>query len=68
MSHFYSIIFIKLLIAYKSSKGLIGGIVAGVVIYGDTVSDTECETGYVKVENVCAETCGLTPCEEMINI
>ena len=42
---------------FKSSKGLIGGIVAAVLIYGDTVSDTECEIGYVKVENVCIDMC-----------
>ena len=44
-------------IAYKSSKGLIGGIVAAVIIYGGTVPDKECETGFVKVENVCVDIC-----------
>ena len=52
----------------KSWKGLIGGVVAAIIIYGDPVSDTECGTGYVNVENVCVETCALNPCEELIQI
>ena len=80
---------------------MIGGIIAAVIILGDTVSDKECETGYVKigndcvdmcegincgiggnclsgnctcqtgyinVETFCEETCGLPPCQELINI
>ena len=27
----------------------------------------KCETGYVKVANVCEETCVLNPCKELIN-
>ena len=50
-------------------KVVIGGIIAAVIIFGDTPSgDTECETGYVKVENVCEETCALGPCKELIKI
>ena len=30
------------------------------------VSDTECETGLVKVQNVCKETCAVRPCKELI--
>ena len=50
-------------------KVVVGGIIAVVVIFGDTQSgDTECETGYVKIDNVCEETCALTPCQELIKI
>ena len=31
------------------------------------VSDTECETGLVKVQNVCKETCAVRPCKELIH-
>ena len=48
-------------------KAIVGGIVAAVIVTGDKVTDTECEMGYVKVENVCEETCALTPCKELIN-
>ena len=51
---------------------IIGGIIAVVIIFedplsgdipsGDTLSDTECETGYVKVDKICEETCALGPC------
>ena len=34
-----------------------GGIVAAVIVSGDTVSDIECEIGYVKVENSCVDMC-----------
>ena len=54
-------------IVFKSSKGL-GGIVAAVLIYGNTVSDSECDIGYVKIENVCEETCALDPCKELVKI
>ena len=36
---------------------MIGGIAAAVIIYGNTVSETECEAGYVNVENVCVDMC-----------
>ena len=42
---------------FESSKGLIGGIVAAIVIYGDTVSDTECQIGHLKIGNVCIDMC-----------
>ena len=45
---------------------MIGGVVAAVIIFGDTVSDKECESGYVNVENNCEETCALSPCKELI--
>ena len=41
---------------------VICGVVAVVIIF----SDTECETGLVKVQNVCKETCGVRPCKELI--
>ena len=34
-----------------------GGIVAAAITFGDKVPDTECETGYVMVENVCVDMC-----------
>ena len=38
-------------------------------MFGDPLSgDTECEKGYVKVDNVCKETCALFPCKELIKI
>ena len=49
-------------LSFKSSKGLIGGIIAAVIIYGDTVPDKECESDYVKVENVCVDMCGGINC------
>ena len=36
---------------------MIGGIIAAVIIYGNTVSETECESGYINVENVCVDMC-----------
>ena len=33
-----------------------------VILYGDTVPNTECESGYVKVENVCVDMCGGINC------
>ena len=36
---------------------MIGGIVAAVIIYGRTVSDTECKAGYAYVGNVCVSMC-----------
>ena len=41
---------------------VICGVVAVVIIF----SDTECETGLVKVQNVCKETCAVRPCKELI--
>ena len=38
-----------------------GGIAAVIISH-----DTECDTGYVKVENDCKQTCALSPCKEMI--
>ena len=35
---------------------------------GDKISDTQCNTGYVKVDGACEETCALTPCQESIEI
>ena len=35
---------------------------------GDKVTDTQCKTGYVKVDGACEETCALTPCQELIEI
>ena len=54
--------------SFKSSKGLIGGIAAAVIIYGNVGSETKCESGYANVDNVCVETCALNPCEELIKI
>ena len=54
---------------YNLKKAVIGGIVATVVtLPGDKVSDTECKTGYVRVDDACEETCALTPCQELIEI
>ena len=37
---------------------MIGGVAAAVIIYGgDTVSDIECESGYVNIENACVNMC-----------
>ena len=38
-------------------KAIVGGIVAAVIVTGDKVTDTECEMGYVKVDNVCVDMC-----------
>ena len=38
-------------------KAIIGGIVAAVIVSGDTEFDIECEIGYVKVDNVCVDMC-----------
>ena len=48
-------------INYNLQKAVIGGIVAAAI----TLSE-ECKTGYVKVDDVCEETCALNPCQEMI--
>ena len=38
-------------------KAIVGGIVAAVIVSGDTVSDIECAIGYAKVENNCVDMC-----------
>ena len=35
---------------------------------GDKISDTQCKTGYVKVDGTCEEACALDPCQELIQI
>ena len=35
---------------------------------GDKVADTQCKTGYVRLDGACEETCALDPCKELIEI
>ena len=56
-------------INYNLQKAVIGGIIAAAItLSGDKKFDSECKTGYVKVDDVCEETCALTPCQELIQI
>ena len=52
----------KMSILHILKQVVICGVVAVVIIF----SDTECETGLVKVQNVCKETCAVRPCKELI--
>ena len=59
--------FKNIIIIYNLQKAIIGGIVAAAItLSGDKKFDSECKTGYVKVDDVCEETCALNPCQEMI--
>ena len=44
-------------IPYNLQIVVLGGIIAAGIILGDTVSETECEKGHVKIENVCFDMC-----------
>ena len=47
----------KRILFLNLQKVIVGGIVAAVIVTGDKVTDTECEMGYVKVDNVCVDMC-----------
>ena len=54
------------LTASNFQKVIIGVIVAVAINHGDTSYNTECDKGYIMLENVCEETCELSPCKELI--
>ena len=47
----------KRILFFNLQKAIVGGIVAAVIVTEDTVTDTECAIGYVKVDNVCVDMC-----------